>query len=294
MSDDTTRDAMRDAARDATRDAAHAPRDSVTSVASDPLPTILLYAPRERTRTLVRAALPRRRFRLVSARSFDDMTAAFRSELVDAAIVDLSAAQEETWRVAGLAREYPSAPFFGISALRAADGPSLAQCEALDFCDILIEGVDDAAIRDIVSRQSFSIRFAHALRTPPEVLGLGSTLQRDAWSWIVARAGRQVRTASLAQALGVTREHLSRTFSASGAPNLKRVIDLVRLLAAAELAKNPGYDVRDVAQVLDFASGSHLSSTAQRVVATRPTSLARLRAVDLVERFSRGGARSRG
>ena len=271
-----------------------APRDSVTSTAGDPLPTVLLYAPRERTRTLVRAALPRRRFRLVSARSFDDMSAAFRSELVDAAIVDLSAATDETWRVAGLAREYPSAPFFGISALRAADGPSLAQCAALDFCDLLIEGVDDAAIRDIVSRQSFSMRFAHALRAPPEVLGLVTDLQRAAWTWIVARAGRQVRTASLAQALGVTREHLSRTFSAAGAPNLKRVIDLVRLLAAAELAKNPGYDVRDVAQVLDFASGSHLSSTAQRVVATRPTSLARLRAVDLVERFSRGGARSRG
>ena len=70
----------------------------------------------------------------------------------------------------------------------------------------------------------------------------------------------------LAKHLGVTREHLSRTFAAEGAPNLKRVIDLVRLLAAAELAKNPGYDIRDVASVLDFASSSHLSSTAQRVV----------------------------
>ena len=54
-----------------------------------------------------------------------------------------------------------------------------------------------------------------------------------------------------ARELGVTREHLSRTFAADGAPNLKRIIDLVRLLAAAELAKNPGYDIRDVAQVLD-------------------------------------------
>ncbi len=93
--------------------------------------------------------------------------------------------------------------------------------------------------------------------------------------------------------MGVTREHLSRSFASRGAPNLKRVIDLVRLVAAAELAKNPGYDVRDVARVLDFASASHLSSTAQRVVGTRPASLARLRAVDLIERFSQGRGRSR-
>jgi hypothetical protein len=46
--------------------------------------------------------------------------------------------------------------------------------------------------------------------------------------------------------------------------------------------------------VLDFASSSHLSSTAQRVVGTRPASLARLRAVDLVDRFTKGHGRSRG
>ena len=91
----------------------------------------------------------------------------------------------------------------------------------------------------------------------------------------------------------MTREHLSRTFSAHGAPNLKRVIDLVRLLAAAELAKNPGYDVGDVARVLEFASSSHLSTTAQRVVGTRPASLARLRSVDLIDRFAHGRTRSR-
>jgi AraC-like DNA-binding protein len=68
----------------------------------------------------------------------------------------------------------------------------------------------------------------------------------------------------------------------------------VRIIAAAELAKNPGYDLRDVANILAFASSSHLSSTAMRVVGTKPTSLARLRTVDLVERFVRGHRRSRG
>ena len=103
-----------------------------------------------------------------------------------------------------------------------------------------------------------------------------------------------MRTSALAEELRVTREHLSRSFAAAGGPNLKRIIDLVRIVAAAELAKNPGYDLRDIAGILDFASSSHLSSTAMRVVGTKPTSLARLRTVDLVERFAKGHGRSRG
>ena len=158
---------------------------------------------------------------------------------------------------------------------------------------MLVEGVDDQATREIVLELTFSNRFAQALSDPPRALALQAPIQGAAWRFIVAHAGRPVRTSTLAQFLGVTREHLSRSFSAGGAPNLKRIIDLVRLLAAAELAKNPGYDLRDVANVLDFASSSHLASTASRVVGTRPASLTRLRTVDLIERFIRGHGRSR-
>ena len=259
-----------------------------------PLPLVVLHTARERTRTLMRAAFPRRRIRLLLTRTVEEFEAVFRSVLVDAAVVDLAGAQEETWRAAALAREFPSVPFYGLTTLRPAEAPALAQCVALDFADVLVEGVDEGAYRDLVLRRAFSIRFAGALREPPAALALDTPLQRAAWGHLVGWGGRPVRTQALADVLGVTREHLSRTFSADGAPNLKRVIDLVRLIAAAELAKNPGYDIRDVAAVLDFASSSHLSSTAQRIAGTRPASLARLRAVDLVDRFTKGHGRSRG
>jgi AraC-like DNA-binding protein len=259
-----------------------------------PPTVVLVYANRERARSLAKSAFPRRRARLLLTRTPDEMDNAFRASLVDAAIVDLAGAQEETWRAAALAREFPSVPFFGLTTLRAAEAPALAQCAALDFADVLVESVDDAVIRDLVQRHAFSTRFSAALNEPPDALGLQTPLQHAAWRAIVAWTGRPVRTQLLADAVGVTREHLSRTFAAAGAPNLKRVIDLVRLISAAELAKNPGYDVRDVAAVLDFASSSHLSSTAQRVVGMKPASLARLRAVDLIERFTRGHGRSRG
>lgn len=256
-------------------------------------PTIVAFAPRERVRAMLKAAFPRRRCRVILARSAADFADAFKRELIDAAVVDLGSGHEDTVTVSALARDFPGSPFFGISSMLGGDGPSVAQAATLEFADVLVDGVDDSSARELVARRGFSARFAAALRVPPEALALATGVQVKAWEYVVAHAGRRVQTGALAKHLGVTREHLSRTFAADGAPNLKRVIDLVRLLAAAELSKNPGYDIRDVATVLDFASSSHLSSTAQRVVGIKPASLARLRSVDLIQRFTRGHGRSR-
>lgn len=226
-------------------------------------------------------------------RNASELAAALRGALTDAVIVDVGAPTAETERAIALAREFPSVPFVGLAPLRGADGPALAACAGAEFADVFVDGVDDGAMRELLAPLYFTARFAAALHEPPPSLALGAPIQHAAWRRIVERGGRPVRTAELAAALGVTREHLSRSFAAAAAPNLKRVIDLVRLLAAAELCKNPGYDVRDVARVLGFASASHLSSTAQRIVGTKPASLARLRAVDLVERFGQGRGRSR-
>lgn len=258
------------------------------------VPTIVVYAVRERARALARTAFGRRRARVLPVRNAAECSAAFRRHLVDAALVDLGGPPDEAWKVAGQAIEFPSAPFFGIAAYRPADGPSFARAASLDFADVLADGIDDTAARDLILPLTYTSRFAAALDEPPPQLGLTTDRQRSVWRAVVAHAGRLVRTAPLARALGISREHLSRGFATPGAPNLKRAIDLVRLIAAAELAKNPGYDVRDVATVLEFASSSHLSTAAQRVVGTRPASLARLRTIDLIERFAQGRGRSRG
>ena len=278
-------------------------------------PTILAYAPRDRTRALVRSAFPKRRWRVVVVRDLAEFRSVLRRTLVDAALVDVgstvlaanaggeaasgtvttgSITSDDTWKIGALAHEFPSAPFFGMSPLRATDAPAVARCAALEFCDVIAEGIDDAVARDLIGPRTFSSRFAAALSEPPASLGLRSPMQLSTWRSILASAGRPVRTAALASEVGVSREHLSRHFSAPGAPNLKRVIDLVRMISAAELAKNPGLDIRDVATILGFASSSHLAVTAQRVLGTRPASLSRLRTVDLIERFTQGRTRSRG
>lgn len=258
---------------------ARTPRNGAAAV------VVALVAPRPRTRSLVRAAFPRRRARVVVTRTADELVGLLRSELVDGVVVDVGSGGPDGWRAAERARDFPALPFFAALPLRATDGPAIARCAALELADVLVEGADDDVVRGLVMPSLFSTRFAAALAAPPPALRLESPLQRDAWRAIVARGGRPVQTAELAAELGVTREHLSRRFSEGGAPTLKRTIDLVRVLAAAELLKNPGHDVGAVAAVLGFASSSHLSTTARRVAGVRPSSLARLRGVDLVGRF---------
>ncbi len=266
--------------------------DAAAEGAAIPL-SIVVLATRARARTMAKNAFPRRRTRLTLARNVRDFERAFRETLVDAAIVDLGTPGEEIVRAIELAREFPSAPFIGITPLRPNDAPLVARCIEYDFADVVVDTIDDDALRALVAPRAFTSRFADALAQPPESLAINTPLRKESWRVLVRYGGRPVHTDAIAAALGVTREHLSRAFAAAPAPNLKRVIDLVRLVAAAELAKNPGYDVGDVARVLGFASSSHLSTTAQRIVGTRPTSLARLRAVDLIDRFVHGRMRSR-
>ncbi len=261
-----------------------------------PPPLVVACCARERARELLRRSFPRRRGRLTLVRQADELAAALRDDLVDAVIVDVGQAHDEQWAAAALARDFPSVPFFALAPLRPADLPALARaCGEFEFTDYLVEGVDDAVHRELLLPSTFTVRFATALRHGDERLGLQAPLQRDVWRLVIAHGGRTVRTQAIAQAVGLTREHLSRRFSADGAPNLKRVIDLSRLLAASELAKNPGYDLPNIARVLGFASASHLSSSCQRVLGVRSSSLARLRPNDLMERFVRQGrSRSRG
>jgi AraC-like DNA-binding protein len=265
----------------------------VTSANGSNLPSLVVRLERDRARALVRAAFPRRKWRIISTRSAEELEAVFRRTLVDAALIDLGAPDDDIWKSAAFAAEFPSAPFFAIMPLRPSDTPTVARCMGLGFVDVVVEGIENNAARELVQPHAFSSRFRGALLEPPHTLGLSTPLQKTAWEVIVGHSGRPVTTKELAKAIGLSREHLSRNFARPGAPNLKRVIDLVRLIAAAELAKNPGHDIRDIARILNFASSSHLAVTAQRIFGTRPASLARLRTTDLIDRFAQGRTRSR-
>jgi AraC-like DNA-binding protein len=252
---------------------------------SGAVPVVCIMLRRERARALVRSAFPRRRAQLLPVRTREELLATMTHQLVDAVILD-GGVGDEVARVLPLAEDFPSAPFFFVTAMLPTDAPLVGRAIECGCADLLVEGIDEPSARSLIQHRGFSQRFDRALADPPPTLGLDSPLQRQVWRSLVRRAGRPVRTEQLAQEQGMSREHLSRSFANGTAPTLKRVIDLVRVLAAAELAKNPGFDVRDVAQVLGFASSSHLSGTTHRLVGAKASSLSRLRTVDLLERFT--------
>ncbi len=260
-----------------------------------PVPAILAFGVRERARELLRRSLPRRRCDLTLVRSQVELLAALRHGFTDAVVVDFAQPTDEHWAVAAVAREFPSIPFYALAPCRPNDAPHLARaCGEFEFADLLVEGMEDVVLRELLLPLTFTSRFSGALRDADQVLGLESDLQRSVWRLVIGHGGRTVLTETIAEAVGLTREHLSRRFSVNRAPNLKRVIDLARILAAAELAKNPGYDIPDISKVLGFASASHLSSSSQRLVGVKSSSLARLRPGDLVDRFvKQGRSRSR-
>src|SRR5688500_20335327 len=98
--------------------------------------------------------------------------------------------------------------------------------------EVIVDGIDVNAARDLIVPHAFTTRFREALLDPPHALGLSTQLQRATWEGIVSQAGRPVTTTQLAKAGGLSREHLRRHFARHGAANTERCIGLARLRSA--------------------------------------------------------------
>ena len=241
----------------------------------------------------VRAAVRRglaRRARVVGCRGLDRVEALLAREVVDAVVVDpRAAAGDRMFRFIG---RFPGIPFFAFSSYRPEDGALLVACRRAGV-RILQSGVDDPVSGEVIASRTASRRRRTDLREAPALLRLTEPLQLRIWDAVLRSVGSRARTGDIAHQLGLTREHLSREFAAGGAPNLKRVIDLVRICCAADLLANPGYDVLTVGRVLRFASPSHLAASARRISGVTPRELARLGARQVLSRFLKGRTRSR-
>lgn len=242
------------------------------------------------TRTALRRSLPRGAGTLVTCRSEAGLRRTLRSRLVEAVVV--APRLLPLLRIRALSNEFPAVPFFVAAGLRPDDGELLAAC-AKAGVEVLVEGVDDAVAGELVARKSTQAARRRALGDAPRLLRLRTPLQRDVWHLLVGLADRPLRTATLAARLGVTREHLSRQFAVEAAPNLKRVIDLTRVAAAAQLLGDPGHTANDVATILGFASASHLNRTSRRISGVGTRRLGDLGPRGVLEAFARGKTRSR-
>ncbi|MGH7624890.1 MAG: hypothetical protein ACREOJ_06155 [Gemmatimonadaceae bacterium] len=250
-----------------------------------PHPLVVVHAPRARTRAMLHRQLPRRHVRVVTTQRATAVEQVLRTALVDAVIVDLGSAASDSLGAVSLALHFPSAAFIVVTPFRSAHAEQIAAAVAAGASAVLADGPDDGLLASMVSAHGFTGRFTTALGEPPAPLALDTPLTIAAWRWMVQHVQQPLRSHDVARALSVTREHLSRSFACGAAASLKRIMDLVRLLAAAELAKNPACDEKDVARILGFSTAAQLSLMTQRQLSARLTSLSALRGVDVIERF---------
>jgi AraC-like DNA-binding protein len=252
-------------------------------------PVVPVFHPRREARRAVKRGYPRGAGTVRLCRSVSAVERFLFHRLVDAVVLDVKATADAL----ALPARFPRIPMFALSAFRPDDGPLVAHCHAAGFAGVLVEGVDNAIAGEWIAARTAQAARRDALADAPRLLRLTDRLQLAAWDEVLRRVGLPTKTAHVAAALRVTREHLSREFAAGGAPNLKRVIDLARTACAADLLGNPGYTVRAVVRILGYASPSHLAGAARRVAGATPHQLRDVGPREVLARFIRGRTRSR-
>ena len=253
-------------------------------------PVVPVFHPRREARRAVKQGYPRGTGSVRLCRTLQGVERLLQQRLVDAVVLDVRTCAAEG---IGLPARFPRIPMYALSAVRPDDGSLLASCQRAGFAGVLVEGVDNAVAGEWIAARTAQVARRAALADAPRLLRLTDRLQLAAWEEVLRRAGVPTQTGQVAQALRVTREHLSREFGAGGAPNLKRVIDLARAACAADLLGNPGYTIRAVVRILGYASPSHLAGAARRVAGVSPVELRELGAAGVLARFIRGRTRSR-
>lgn len=253
-------------------------------------PVVPVFHPRREARRAVKQGYPRRTGSVRLCRTLQGVERLLQQRLVDAVVLDVRTCSAEG---IDLPKRFPRIPMYALLAVRPEDGSLLASCQRAGFAGVLVEGVDNAVAGEWIAARTAQVARRAALADAPRLLRLTDRLQLAAWEEVLRRAGVPTQTRHVAQALRVTREHLSREFGAGGAPNLKRVIDLARAACAADLLGNPGYTVRAVVRILGYASPSHLAGAARRVAGATPQELRELGPRGVLQRFLRGRTRSR-
>ena len=262
----------------------------MSTLAAAPYPVVPVFHPRREARRALKRGYPRAAGSVRLCRTVQAVERLLEQRLVDAVVLD---ARNCEGLGLTLPKRFPRIPMYALSAVRPDDGALLTSCRDAGFSGVLVEGVDNAVAGEWIAARTAQMSRREALADAPRLLRLTDRLQLAAWEEVLRRAGTPTKTAHVAQALRVTREHLSREFGAGGAPNLKRVIDLARTACAADLLGNPGYTVRGVVRILGYASPSHLAGAARRVAGVTPMELRELGPRGVLTRFLKGRTRSR-
>ncbi len=231
------------------------------------------------------APSPRSPVKLIRCRSARDLEGVLQRRLIEAIVLGTRTARRTD--LDNLRARYPTIPVVILGEVRAEDAERLTAWDRAGVAVLLVEGVEDSVTGDLLLRHAASRRRHAALTDFPRLLRLTERLQLGAWEQMASAPGRPASPAVIAAQLRVSREHLSRQFGAGGAPNLKRVSDLLTVQRGMDLLMNPGYSIATVARLLGFASPSHLRTVVRRVAGVSLEEARVLTPRDLLRRFLR-------
>ncbi len=229
---------------------------------------------------------------VVACRSAAGLARALNQRLLDAVVIGHRALRSPA--LITLRTQFPALPMVAYGQFRPDDGEVMHRLEQPGGVSaIAVEGVDDPVVGDLVRARSLAAERRDVLGDGPRLLRLTEEIQRRAWSVVISEGAGPVLTGQVARRLTLSREHLSRQFAAGGAPNLKRVLDMVRIVTAAQLLANPGYGLPDAVRLLRFSSSSHLHATSRRVAGIPAGELAAAGPRGVFLAFARDAARRR-
>lgn len=135
---------------------------------------------------------------------------------------------------------------------------------ALGVADYLLKPVDLAQLEDVVARLTKRI----AQKAGPEA----SSLTRQAADYIAAHLAEDLTAAQVAQALGVSPDHLSRLMKRDWSMPLHEYLTGVRLMTACALLKNsPSLKVYEVAQRVGYPDYKYFHTVFTRHVGVSPS-----------------------
>lgn len=247
------------------------------------MPPVAALLDRKAAVASLRRALPRRTFPVYTARSADHLVALLYRHQIDAVVVGAEAIRAGTFDA--LRRDFGAMPFVLYLPLRSDDADLVRHAQRERVAAMAIESLDEPVLARLIAAAGLAQRRLDALVPLAAAVDLADPIQQMAWPRIIVDAPAGLPTARLARTLNVRRETLSRRFGAGAAPSLKRAIDAVRLIAAAQLLGNAAFSVRDVARLLGFSSASSLQATARRTLGVSAKRVATLSAGAIATRL---------
>ena len=101
-------------------------------------------------------------------------------------------------------------------------------------------------------------------------------LQAEQDTLIHQHAHEPIRTGQLAQALGISREYLSRTFKAVEGISLRAYIRDSKIKTAEKLLRHSERSILDISRYLGFSSQSHFTESFKAETGTTPQEYRRI------------------